>query len=106
MNQDQKLIMLFIYYAIFMFSFYGAFQTRSVILGKDEGDYVIKILWKEIHLETIESITKMRYVFYSLSFLTLVASVFMIYWTINYNYEVIKDKPDKYKEEIKKIWNN
>ena len=104
MDADKKLIMLFIYWIIFIFSFYGAFQTRNVLLGKNDGDFTVKFFWNEIHLKNAQSVINMKYVFYTLSTLALVASIFLVYWVINYNYEVVKDKPNLAEEEIKKIW--
>ena len=104
MDKNKKLLLLFIYYLIFMFSFYMAFQIRSELMGRREGIGVdIYFFSKVLTITSTDNAVDLKFIFYLVSILALMASIFMVYFTINYNYDVVK-KEDPVKEKIDEIW--
>ncbi len=57
---------------------------------------------KNIKLSSVKEVTNLKIIFYTICALSLLASFFMIYITISYNFDVIKKKglKDEIKEEL------
>jgi hypothetical protein len=99
MDLNKNLFFLFVYWLIFMSSFYGAYQVR--MYNKDGVQKTFMFLGREFN--TAYDATTLNITFYSLSIVTLLASMIMIYVIVTYNYKVVEDE-DNIHKTIEEAW--
>ena len=105
MDQNKKIILLFIYFIFFIFSFLMFFKIVMFMRGRDPGVVMsLDLFGKSFAMRSVQDSLEVKVVFGISCLLVVLSSFFLTATVISYNFDVIKDPEKKEEEEIKKIW--
>ncbi|NTV23044.1 MAG: hypothetical protein HGA85_01550 [Nanoarchaeota archaeon] len=101
MKQSNKLWLLFVYYLIFMYSFFGFYRTKLFIDGKSEAFRIgLDLFGKSVEIAQSTNIPGIKIANIVFIALTFLSAAMMIIVTISYNLELIHKEHVELKEEM------